>query len=108
MENYQYDSRYLVDFPNSLIDKRNKLSALLKLIDSDYLKERMVLKVLYSEYLKKKDNYDTLIRDGYSLAVILDDNTINNTIILKIFSYILIEKDRYTKALDDFNNVILL
>ena len=108
MDKYNYENKYLLDFPNSLIDKRNKLLALLKIIDTDYLKERMILKVLYSDYLKNKEGYDKLIHDGYSLAVKLDDNFIDNIVLLKIFSYILIEKDKYVKELDEFNNVILL
>lgn len=108
MENFNTEVKYLIDFPNSLIGKRNKLLALLKIIDSDYLKERMVLKVLYSEYLKKKDDYDKLIHDGYSLVVKIDDNVKDNIALLKIFTYISIEKDKYIKELDEFDNVILL
>ena len=108
MINYQNNYKYLVDFPDSLIGKRNKLSALLKLIDSDYLKERMIIKVLYSEYLEKKDDYDKLIHDGYSLAVIINDEININVVLLKVFAYIIILDSQYKKELNDFDNVILL
>lgn len=108
MENFQNKNKYLIDFPDSLIGKRNKLGSLFKLIDTDYLKERMVLKVRYSEYLKKRDEYDKLIHDGYSMAVIIDDDISDNTILLNIFSYIVVEDEKYKKGLEEFDNVILL
>ena len=107
MENFQNKNKYLIDFPDSLIGKRNKLSSLFKLIDTDYLKERMILKVRYSEYLNKKEEYDKLIHDGYSLAIIIDDE-VNNTVLLNIFSYIIVEDEKYKKGLEEFNNIILL
>ena len=107
MTNYQYDNKYLISFPTSLIGKRNKLNNLLKLIDIDYLKERMIFKILYSEYLEKKEDFDKLIHDGYSLGVEIDD-VISNVVLLNVFSYILINKEKYSKELDSFNNVILL
>ena len=108
MINYRHEIKYLVDFPDSLIGKRNKLSALLKLIDLDYLKERMILKVLYSEYLEKKEEYDKLIHDGYSLAVIIDIDLKDSVVLLRIFTYIIINDSKYEKVLDDFDNVIFI
>ncbi len=105
MESFNSNNKYLVDFPHSLIGKRNKLSALLKLIDADCIKERIILKVLYSEYLDKKDDYDKLIHEGYSLAIIIDEN-IDNKVLLKIFTYILINDRKYEKVLEDFDNII--
>ena len=108
MVNYDFKNKYLVEFPCSLIGKRNKLSALLKLIDLDYLKERMVLKITYSEYLKNKEDFDKLIHDGYSLAVIIDTDVKDKKVLLNIFTYILIENENDKVGLEDFDNVILL
>ena len=107
MENFDSDNKYLIEFPQSLIDKKNKLSSLLKTMDSDYLKERMIFKVLYSDYLNKKDDYDKLIHDGYSLAVIIDEE-VNNTTLLNIFSYIILEGNKYKNILKEFDNVICI
>ena len=108
MENFNYDNKYLVDFPNSLIGKRNKLIALLKIIDTDYVKERMILKVFYSEYIDKKDDYDKLIHDGYSLAIIIDGNIENSLVLLKVFTYIIVYDKQQEKELNDFDNVIVV
>ena len=62
---------------------------------------------LYSEYLDKKDEYDKLIHSGYSLAVIIDED-VDNTMLLNIFTNIIIEDKKYKNILKEFDNVILL
>ncbi len=108
LENFVYDNQYLVEFPTSLINKRNKLSALLKIIDSDYLRDRIILKIRYSEYLEKKDDYDKLIHEGYSLAVIIDEDISDSKTLLNIFAYIIVSDDVLMKELKEFDNLVLL
>ena len=109
MINYDYEKKYLLDFPKVLLDKRNKLSNLLKLIDTDYLKERMILKVLCTEYLDKKDDYDNLIHEGYSLAIEMNGVIKDSTIFLNVFTYIIVNNENDKKLLEkDFNNIILI
>ncbi len=107
MKDFNNDNNYLVEFPHSLIGKRNKLNALFKLMDSDYLKERMIFKVLYSDYLDKKDDYDKLIHSGYSLAVIVNEE-VENTMLLNIFTYIMMEGKKYKNIIKEFDNVIFI
>ena len=109
MVNYNYNNHYLVSFPHSLIDKKNKLINLFKIIDLDYLKEKVVLEVTFSDYLDKKDSYDALIHDGYSLAVELDTDINDKVTLLNIFSYIIVHNERDQKLLyKDFDNIIIL
>lgn len=109
MVNYNYNCNYLVSFPHSLIDKKNKLNNLFKIIDLDYLKERVVLEVLFSDYLDKKDSYDALIHEGYSLAVSLDIEINDKLTLLNIFSYIIVNNENDRKLLyKDFDNIIVL
>ncbi len=108
MINGAYKDIYLVDFPTSLIDKKAKLNNLLRIIDMDYLKERIILKIGYHDYMEMKENYDALIHQGYSFAVIIDDDIKNNKGLLNVFSYILVydqDKDNFMK---DFDNVVLI
>lgn len=108
MENFQYNINYLVPFPDSLMEKNNKLVNLLKIIDNDYFKERVILKVLYSDYLNKKEAYDKLIHEGYSLAIIIDEDIQGDVILLSVFSYILIDDQKYEKQLERFSNVVMI
>ena len=108
MINSEYKSIYLVDFPGSLIDKKTKLVTLLKIIDLDYLRERVILKIGYHDYMEMKDEYDSLIHQGYSFAVIIDDDIKNNIGLLNVFSYILVSDEDKDEFMKKFDNVILI
>lgn len=104
--NKNYDNKYLLAFPDVLLEKRNKLSTLLKTMEQDYLRERMILEVHYSDYIKNKEQYDKLIHDGYSFAVVIDEEIEGNMILLNVFSYILLDEKANKKMFSRFDNVI--
>ena len=107
MRSYDYGKVYLIDFAIDLFSKRNKLNNLLRIFDIDYLKERMVLKVTYQEYLDNKDAIDELIHIGYAFAIILDSDYKDNSVLLDIFSYI-IDDGVNPSLLKKYKNVICL
>ena len=71
------------------------------------VKERMILCVNYSDYTSNKDEYDKLIHDGYSLAVVIDDDVKGNMVLLNVFTYIIIDYEKYQSKFEDFDNVIM-
>jgi hypothetical protein len=99
MVNFDYGKVYLLDFASDLLDKRNKLANLLKIFDIDYLKERMILKVGYQEYLKNKDRVDELIHDGLSFAIVLGQDFDNSLILLDIFTFVIVDAEMLDNAL---------
>lgn len=101
-----YDNKYLLPFPISLLEKRNKQITLLKTMEQDYLKERMILEVNYSDYKNNKEQFDKLIHDGYSFAVVIDEDIDDSLILLNVFSYILLNEKADKKKYKDFDNVI--
>lgn len=86
--NYDYNTNYLVDFNVELFNKKEKLNRLLKIIDNDITKEKISLKVTYTDYLKKQNEIFNLIHKGYNFSLIKDeqykDDEYNN-----LFKYIL-------------------
>lgn len=70
--NYDYTTSYLVDFNIELFKKKEKLNRLLKIIDNDITKEKVILKVPYSSFNKERDEIFTLINNGYNFALIKD------------------------------------
>ena len=89
MINYDYNKKYLISFPESIIDRSNKLENLLKIIDLDYLKEKIVMEISYHDYKEYKDSYDYLIHKGYSFAVIIDDEIKDDIVTFNVFAYII-------------------
>ena len=106
MINYDYSNKYLIDFPTSIIDRDSKLDNLLKIIDLDYLKERIVMEITYHDYKEQKDEYDDLIHKGYSFAVIIDDEVKDDLVLFNIFSYIIVGNDEDEKVFKNYSNVI--
>ena len=100
-----YDNKYLLPFPISLLEKRNKQITLLKTMEQDYLKERMILEVKYSDYKNNKEQFDKLIHDGYSLAVLIDED-VDSLILLNVFTYILLDEKADKKKYKSFDNAI--
>ncbi len=108
MINYNYDSYYLIDFPDSLVDKKGKSTTLFKIFEDDYLKEKLILKVNYSDYKEKKDSYDYLIHEGLSFAVFVNDDVKDDIVLLNVFSYIIVDNEEDKNLLSEYSNVITL
>jgi len=106
MINYEYDNKYLISFPETLIDRESKLDNLFKIFNIDYLKERIIMEITYHDYLEKKDEYDDLIHKGYSFAVIIDDEVKDNLVLFNVFSYIIVGNGEDEKLFDEYSNVI--
>jgi hypothetical protein len=56
--------------------------------------------------LTNKDNYDSLIHDGYSFAVIIDGDVKEDMVLFNIFSYIIVDNDEDEKVFNEYRNVI--
>ncbi len=87
-----YDIYYIVSFPLSIIEKKDKLSRLFEIIDNDMIKNNIVINIKYSDYEKNKELFNEYISNGYNLSLELDDSfeyTEKNLIWLSIFKFIL-------------------
>lgn len=106
MIGYEYEKKYLIAFPESIIERTAKLDNLLKIFDTNYLKERMIMKISYHEYKENKERYDSLIHDGYSFAVVIDGEVKEDLVLFNIFSYIIVLNDEDEKIFNQYSNVI--
>lgn len=91
----KFSKQYIVEFSETLFKKSKKLNTLLNIINNPITQEKMILKLQYEDYLVHKEKIHDLLRDGYKIAVILDDSfAINsrNVQILDIFKYAIINK----------------
>lgn len=102
---YNYD--YVVDFPISVLSKKEKLNRLLNTINDDAVRDNIIIKINYKDYTEEKDIFDNLIKEGYRFAINLDSTFKFDEelmIRLHVFSYILDECNILRS--DDFNNII--
>lgn len=101
----RFSKQYIVEFSESIFKKAKKLKTLLNIIDNPITQDKMILKMQYEDYLSNKDKIHDLLRDGYKVAVILDDSfTINsrNVQTLDMFKYVILNKqlESYEKIKD--------
>jgi len=93
---------YLIEFEIALLNKKSKLSRVLKIIENEDLKEKINLLIEYKDFTNNnKNDIYSLMRQGYKIAVKLDeeDKKLDEKQInrLNVFSYILI-KDKTTHS----------
>ena len=87
----------------------------MRIIDDQIIQEKIILKIVYSDFNENIDLIYSLIQNGYSFAIILDntfDVTGSNLRKLDIFKYMLVPKNikSYEKIRDrenKINNVII-
>ena len=92
----EYDKKYIVDFPLSIFEKKDKLNRLLNTIDSDVVKDNIIIRFTYSNYLEYKETIDNLIKLGYKFCIELDeqfDYQEKSKIWLELFTYIIVTDD---------------
>ena len=105
---FNYDISYIIEFNPMLLVKNKKLNNLFKIMDVDILKEKMVMKITYEDYLVGKEYVDKLIHEGYSFAIIINDDYKDDLVLLDIFSFIILDgKLSNIKGLDDKDNLVI-
>ena len=91
-----FTSRYIVDFPYSIFDKKSKKARLFELIDNDAVKEKIIVKMDSAQYELNQDSVVETIQNGFKMAIEINDNfdfSKDNIKRLEIFEYIIIDKD---------------
>ena len=94
--NNDFVSRYIVDFPYSIFDKKSKRTRLFNIIDSDAIKEKLIIKMDSLQFEKNEDVVIEMIQNGYKMAIELNYNfdfSKNNLKRLEMFEYIIVAKE---------------
>lgn len=108
---FDFSNNYIVEFTCSLLEKESKLNKLFDIIDNDICKEKIALKISYSDFIEHKDNILNLVNDGYNFAIEIDDSYAdsleNKKIITSIFKYIIISsRNKYIELFEGCSNLI--
>ena len=106
-----FEKQYLTDFMVNLKDKPKKFKKLLNIIDNDIAKEKICLKISYSDYSNNKENIYELTREGYRFALILDDSVnLDEELLelLSIFSYVIVTDEKLYEKLKNHYKILYI
>ena len=113
--NGDFDIKYILDFPISVLKKEQKLNQMLRIIESQPMQEKMILRISYKDFILNKDKIYDIISKGYKFAIALDETfevTDDRMKLLDIFEYILInpkfkDKEEVYKYKDKRDNFLI-
>lgn len=94
-----YDHCYLVEIAGSLFEKSDKLARLLHIIDNDIVKEKVVIKIGYSDYIQYKDMIFDFIQKGYQFCLVIDDKDIDEgeVMLFDLFRFVMVKNENKVK-----------
>ncbi len=89
-----YDNYYLIDFASSLFENKDKLEALIKIIDNDAFKSQSIFIVSYNDFAKYGTNIKDMIKEGCKFALNVGEEDISgDPLLFELFEYILVPQD---------------
>lgn len=106
----EFNINYMVSFPCSLFEKKDKLNRLLNIINSEVIRNNIVIKFSYSDYLLYKDIIDNLIKEGYKVGIIIDDKFTyddHDIMWLSVFSYVIVQKDTKINGVNEDKMIVI-
>ncbi len=108
----EFKKKYLVNYSIGLNNKKVKQSEILGIISNDICKEKVILKIKFSEFIKDRESYYTNMRLGYKYAVIIDEAFTMSDVnieLLNVFRFILVSSQSiYYPKIKDRKNVVVL
>ena len=103
-----FNQEYIVDFPLSILEKKQKTIRLFNIINNEMIKNNLILKFTYSSYLENKDQINEWIKEGYKVAIIIDEKynyEEQQKMWLEIFNYIIVDQEK--KGFFDDEKIII-
>ena len=103
-----FNQEYIVDFPLSILEKKQKTIRLFSIVNNEMIKNNLILKFTYSSYLENKNQINEWIKEGYKVAIIIDEKynyEEKQKMWLEIFNYIIVDQEK--KGFFDDENIII-
>lgn len=104
-----FNQEYIVDFPLSILEKKQKTIRLFNIINNEMIKNSLILKFTYSSYLENKNQINEWVKEGYKVAIIIDEKynyEEKQKMWLEIFNYIIVDQEK--KGFFDDENIIIM
>lgn len=87
--------KYIVDFPLTVVKKEQKRKRLLKVLNTDILKDKIIIKINYREFKENIEYIYSLIKQGFNISILIDQTFKENYTEkerLKLFAYIIVNE----------------
>ncbi|MDO5555537.1 MAG: hypothetical protein Q4G09_02465 [Clostridia bacterium] len=91
-----FKKQYIVELVETLFAKSQKIETLLNIINNPGIQDKLSLKIRYNTFLNNKEKTYGLIKKGFKIAIIIDNNVeldLADVEKLGIFTYVLINKE---------------
>lgn len=108
--NYNFKTKYIIDYSFSLLDKKEKNRRLLEIIGSDLCKDKVYIKIEYKKYLENKDYVDLLIKDGFHIVIYFKELVEFTDVAIKkldIFDFIIVDTNELYEYYSSLSNYVL-
>ena len=96
IEKGNFQTKYIVDFPNSLYTKQSKLNQTLRIINNPAIQDKVFLKINFKDIETNKELLYSLMREGFKFAIVINCDfnfSMLNLKKLSVFNYLLVNKD---------------
>ncbi len=88
-----FDKNYLVEFSDSLFENKEGLKKLLETFNNDCFKSQAIFKIKYEDYCKYGNDVKDMIKEGFNLAMELDEEEVEDLFVFNMFKYIMVDKN---------------
>ncbi len=95
---YNFETKYLLNLPKSIVDKKSKLSRLMTIIDNEYVVDKIRIVINFDTFDRFRTYIFELMKRGFIFDIFLDDKfnySSDNIEYLVTFEKIFMLKDKY-------------
>lgn len=88
-----YKNEYIIEFPDTIFDKKQKLNRVLEIIDNGFIKDKICFMVDYDKFKNNRKKFSELIKKGYNFGIKLNQKLDQTEVLrIEIFKYIILNK----------------
>ena len=106
-----FERRYIVDYVFSITEKPKKNKRLLRYINNDIIKEKIILSIEYSDYKHNSEKVYQLTREGFKIALKIDNEFVideETQKLIKLFELLVTDDQNIFNNFKDRLNILLI
>lgn len=106
---HNFKRKYIVDLPETLMDKDKKIKSILNIINSSAIQEKLSLLISNKVFTSKRNAVYALMQKGYKFSLYIDNSfkaDVENIERLKMFEFVILDEEvkNYKEIKEKINN----